>query len=135
VSVLIREFEIETGKRNEFVNITEMVSAAVKESKVKEGICIVFGPSTTAGITINEKADPNVAQDIINSFDELVPADKGYGHIEGNADSHIKTSIVGPSKILLVKDGVLLLGPWQAVFLCEFDGPRKRNFFVKVIKC
>ena len=131
---MIKEFEIKTNKRNEFVNITELVSDVVKGGKLKEGLCIIFTPSTTAAIMLNEKADPNVAQDIIDFLDKLVPADRGYKHIEGNADAHIKTSIVGCSKTLMVKDNSLLLGPWQAVFLCEFDGPRKRKFFVKVVK-
>jgi secondary thiamine-phosphate synthase enzyme len=114
------------------VNITQEVAAAVLESGVTRGVCRVFVPHTTAAVTINESADPDVAADILAALDGLVPWNGGYRHGEGNSAAHIKASLVGPELTLLVEDGRLVLGTWQGVFLCEFDGPRKRKVLVRV---
>jgi len=131
---MIREITIKTRSRMELVDITGEVQKAVKDSGVKEGICYLYVPHTTAGITINEGADPSVAKDINNTLRNLVPPDAGYSHMEGNADSHVKTTIVGPNTFVFIKDGRLALGTWQAIFFCEFDGPRTRKVLIKVVE-
>jgi len=114
------------------VDVTGRVREVVRESGVYDGICIVYVPHTTAGVTINENADPAVATDILEYLGKLVPQG-GYRHREGNADSHIKASLMGFSQVLLVEGGDLSPGTWQGVFFCEFDGPRRRRMLVKVI--
>jgi secondary thiamine-phosphate synthase enzyme len=104
-----------------------------KNSSIKDGICCIFVPHTTAAVTVNEKADPNVIKDIAMALNKLIPFDDDYRHLEGNSAAHIKSSIIGASEILPVENGRLILGTWQAVFLCEFDGPRRRNVLLKVI--
>jgi len=121
------EFTINTTKRTEMIDITDKVQDVIS----KEGIVIVFVPHTTAGITINENADPDVKTDILRKLDEIVPKDDGYLHAEGNSDAHIKASMMGSSVSVIVEDGKLLLGTWQSIFFCEFDGPRKRRVLVK----
>ena len=125
-------FEVSTGRRAQLVDITERVSDAVKRSGVSDGICHVFVPHTTAGVTINEGADPDVAGDIVSLLTELVPKEAAFEHEEGNSDSHIKTVLVGPACAAPVRDGKLALGTWQAIFLCEWDGPRTRHVEVAV---
>ena len=124
---MIKNISIKTASRTEFVNITSSVQKAVSESGIKSGICYVYVPHTTAGITINEGADPSVVKDILTTLNKLVPHKAGYLHMEGNSDAHIKTSLVGASQSIIIEDGKLLLGTWQAVFFCEFDGPRTRK--------
>ena len=131
---MIKEFTVKTSRRNEFIDITDRVANIVRESGIEEGICTVFIPHTTAGVTINEKADPNVVRDIISALEKLVPEGAGYRHLEGNSDSHIKSTLVGASEKLVVSSNRLLLGTWQAIFFCEFDGPRTRRCLVQVIK-
>mgnify|MGYP000218040552 CR=1 FL=1 len=131
---MIKEFTVKTSKRNEFIDITDKVADIVRESGVQEGTCTVFIPHTTAGVTINEKADPNVVRDIISALEKLVPEGAGYRHLEGNSDSHIKSTLVGASERMVISSGRLLLGTWQAIFFCEFDGPRTRRCIVQVIK-
>ena len=114
------------------VDITSSVQKEVSRSEVQEGICFVYVPHTTAGVTVNEGADPDVCRDIEAKLNELVPHQRGYRHTEGNADSHIKASLMGSSATLLVEDGRLALGTWQKIFFCEFDGPRSRKVYVKV---
>jgi secondary thiamine-phosphate synthase enzyme len=114
------------------VDITSSVQKEISKSGNADGICTVYVPHTTAGITINEGADPAVCKDILNKLNELVPADAGYRHMEGNADSHIKASLVGSSVSVLVEDGRLVLGTWQKIFFCEFDGPRSRRVYVQI---
>ena len=126
-------FEVTTGRRAQMVDITERVAQAVERSDVKDGVCHVFVPHTTAGVTINEGADPAVAADIESLLAELVPKEAVFEHAEGNSDSHIKTVLVGPSCTAPVRGGKLALGTWQAVFLCEWDGPRTRKVEVGVI--
>ena len=119
-------------RRAQLVDITERVAEAVTRSGVKEGMCTVFIPHTTAGVTINEGADPDVAGDIESHLAELVPKEAAFEHAEGNSDSHIKTMLSGSSCISPVREGKLALGRWQAIFLCEWDGPRSRRVEVAV---
>lgn len=126
-------FSVSTRSRCEFVDITTEVKRIVKKSGVKHGICIVYVPHTTAGITINENADPSVKGDIIDKLAQLVPPDDGYSHSEGNSDAHIKASIIGFSKTIIIDDGELVLGTWQDVYFCEFDGPRTRKVCVQIL--
>jgi len=128
----MKRIAIKTNKRVELVNITSHVRAAVKESGVRSGVCHVFVPHTTAGVTINEGADPDVARDIEERLSKLIPENDGYRHKEGNSDAHIKSVLAGASASILVEGGVLILGTWQAVYFCEFDGPRSREVLVKV---
>jgi secondary thiamine-phosphate synthase enzyme len=125
-------FEVSTRRRAQLVDITERVAEAVARSGVSEGTCHVFIPHTTAGVTINEGADPDVASDIESHLAELVPKEAAYEHAEGNSDSHIKTVLVGPSCMAPVRNGKLALGTWQAIFLCEWDGPRSRRIEVGI---
>lgn len=124
---------VKTGRRNEFVDLTSLVADRIKESKVKSGLCVVYVPHTTAGITINENADPSVKADILAQLEKLVPYGAGYAHTEGNADSHIKASIVGHSVHLIIEGGKPVLGTWQGIFFCEFDGPRNRRLYIKIM--
>ena len=124
---------IKTSRRTELRNITREVAELVARHGAISGVGHVYVPHTTAGITINEGADPDVARDIEMTFDRMVPRDSGYRHAEGNSDSHVKTAMVGTSQTLLFENGRLLLGRWQAIYLCEFDGPRTREILVRVV--
>jgi secondary thiamine-phosphate synthase enzyme len=123
--------KIKTDTRIQMVDITHAVQEEVSKSGVHDGVCTVYVPHTTAGITINEGADPSVCSDILNMLNKLVPSNAGYRHMEGNADSHIKASIMGSSANVIIENGRLVLGTWQKVFFCEFDGPRSRKIYVK----
>ena len=125
-------FEVRTARRAQLVDITDRVAEAVTKSEVTNGLCHVFIPHTTAGVTINEGADPDVAADVASHLAELVPKEAAFEHAEGNSDSHIKTILVGPSCTAPVRGGKLALGTWQAIFLCEWDGPRTRRVEVAV---
>ncbi len=127
---MIKQFTIKTSKRNELIDITSQVQEVVEE--VNEGVVTVFVPHTTTGITINENADPDVPRDILKKLAELIPQRDNYSHMEGNSDAHIKASLFGSSVRVIVKDGQLLLGTWQSIFFCEFDGPRTRKYYVQV---
>jgi secondary thiamine-phosphate synthase enzyme len=131
---MIKSINVKTRSHTEFVNITSDVQKIVKESGVKSGICYVYVPHTTAGITINEGADPSVVRDMQVFLNKIVPLSGDYMHMEGNSDAHIKTSLVGPSQIIIIDDRKLLLGTWQAIFFCEFDGARNRRVNVKIVK-
>lgn len=124
---------MQTRRRAQLVDMTARLAEAVDRSRVGDGVCHVFVPHTTAGVTINEGADPDVARDIEKHLGSMVPKDSGFDHEEGNSDSHIKTVLVGPSCAVPVRDGKLALGTWQAVFLCEWDGPRSRQVDVAVV--
>ncbi len=124
---------IVTSSRNEFVDITAKVQKVVADAGVREGICLLYVPHTTAGITVNEGADPSVRADILAHMAKQVPHHAGYRHLEGNADAHIKSMLVGVSEVLPVQGGRLHLGRWQSIFFCEFDGPRTRQVFVQLI--
>lgn len=129
---MLRNINIRTKSRNEFVDITAEIQTVIDESGVKNGVCCVYVPHTTAGVTINEGADPSVARDIQNTLSRLVPHSGHYLHTEGNSDAHIKTSLVGSSQTLIIEGGKLVLGTWQSIFFCEFDGPRHRRVSVKI---
>ena len=129
---MFKEIDVKTSGRNEFVDITGKVAGAIAEAGVKEGLCLVYVPHTTAAVTINENADPSVKADILETLSKLVPASAGYSHMEGNSDAHIKATLVGGSERIIVKGGKPVLGTWEGIFFCEFDGPRSRRFFVKV---
>ena len=128
-----KEISVSTSRRNEFVDVTGEVSNVVKESGVKEGYVHLYVPHTTAAVTINENYDPSVKSDILNKLSDIVPAGAGCAHSEGNADSHIKASIIGSSDFIPVTDGDIDLGRWQGIFFCEFDGPRSRRMLIQVI--
>ncbi|HBH60794.1 MAG TPA: hypothetical protein DDX85_03430 [Nitrospiraceae bacterium] len=130
---MIKNINIKTRSRSEFVNITSEVQKIVSESEVNEGVCHLYVPHTTAGVTINEGADPSVVKDIVSTLHKLIPHSATYLHMEGNSDAHIKTSLVGSSECVIIDGGKLLLGTWQAIFFCEFDGPRHRRITVKVM--
>jgi len=131
---VLKKYTIHTTKRDEMVEITDIVREFVKESRVSEGIVVVYCPHTTAGITINENADPDVKRDMIRRFDEVYPWKHSLDlHAEGNTAAHMKASTVGASQHVIINEGELLLGIWQGIYFCEFDGPRRRTFFVKVI--
>lgn len=125
---------VKTGRRTQLLDVTGLVERAVKASGIASGVCYVYVPHTTAGVTINEHADPDVATDLEGVFDRLVPLSGAYRHTEGNSDSHAKATLVGSSQLVFVEDGKLALGRWQGIFLCEFDGPRERRVYVKVIE-
>lgn len=129
---MIQRLPVRTSTRIEFVDITSEVQRAVQESGITEGICTIFVPHTTAGVTINENADPDVTRDLMDTLERLVPRGAHYRHIEGNADSHVKASLMGFSTSVIVQDGRLLLGTWQAIYFCEFDGPRNRQVYIRV---
>ncbi len=129
---MIRTISVRTRKRNELLDITGEVRKAVSESGVRDGICHIFIPHTTAAVTINEKADPDVARDIEITLERLVPPDAGYRHAEGNSDAHLKSTLVGASEFVMVREGSPVLGTWQAVFFCEFDGPRSRSCHIRI---
>ena len=131
---MIQKLEVKTSGRTDFIDITSAVQGAVQESGVKEGTCFVFVPHSTAAITINENADPSVTQDILMMLNRIVPFENNYHHLEGNSSAHIKSSLIGCSKSVFVESGKLVLGTWQGIFFCEFDGPRSRKVYVKVVK-
>lgn len=127
-------FNVPTKERAHFVDITSQVQTAVADTGLKDGAVIVFVPHTTAGITINENADPTVQRDILTHLDKLVPQSGDYRHAEGNSPAHIKASLMGSSVTVLVSGGRLELGTWQGIYFCEFDGPRNRKVWVKTVK-
>lgn len=131
---MIKKISVQTRSRAELVDITSKIEDAVKESKVKSGVCQVFVPHTTAAVTINENADPSVKRDILDSLEKLVPSGGVYEHTEGNAAAHIKSAIAGTDKTVFIEDGGLKLGAWQGVFFCEFDGPRQRSVFIRIME-
>lgn len=126
-------FTLSTGSQD-FYNITSMVKDAVSMSKVSDGFCVVYTPHTTAAITVNENADPDVTKDLLFAFDKTFPDRAEFNHTEGNSAAHLKSSLVGCSETFIINNGKLLLGTWQGIYFCEFDGPRTRKFYVKIIK-
>ena len=130
----MKSFSVRTDERVEMMDITAQIRAAVKESRIRNGICYVFVPHTTAAVTINENADPAVPRDILMGLNKMVPfGDPQYRHMEGNSDAHIKASLIGSSEMVIIENGGLVLGTWQSVFFCEFDGPRTRKVLVKIL--
>ena len=130
---MISELALSTRRRAEFVHITPEVQRVVRDSGVTSGTCIVYVPHTTAGVTINENADPAVVRDILMEVNKIIPLEDHYRHLEGNSAAHIKSSLVGCDQTIPVEDGQLALGTWQSVFFCEFDGPRQRQVIIQVI--
>ena len=128
----MKEISVRTSSRVEMVDITSQIRDVIRESDTQEGICTIYCPHTTAAITINENADPDVASDILMKLNKLVPYKEGYSHMEGNADAHIKSTLVGCSEEVIIENGRLQLGTWQGIFFCEFDGPRNRRVWVSV---
>ena len=126
---MIRQFTLQTSKRNEFIDITSRIQDVIEE--VSEGVITVYSPHTTTAVTINENADPDVPRDILRKLEELIPQRDNFSHMEGNSDAHIKASLFGSSVRVIIKDSQLLLGTWQSIFFCEFDGPRTRNFYLQ----
>ena len=129
----MEKINLKTGNRVELIDITDKIQAIVAKSKVKSGMCFIFCPHTTAGLTINENADPSVRRDITNALNKVVPDDMEYSHSEGNSDSHIKSSLFGSSLSIIVDGGRLALGTWQGIYFCESDGPRTREIWVKIV--
>jgi secondary thiamine-phosphate synthase enzyme len=129
----MKTLRIKTARRTQFVDITPEVEQAVRDSAVKQGLCYVYVPHTTAGVAINEHADPDVASDVEEIFDRLIPHRGTYRHAEGNTDSHMKTILTGTSQTIFIENAKLALGTWQGIFLCEFDGPRQRSVFIKIV--
>ncbi len=129
---MLYEYTLQTRKED-FTNITVKVKEAVGQSGIKDGICVVYCPHTTAGITINENADPDVVTDMLLGLEKAFPDRREFKHAEGNSTAHLKASFVGASQTVIVCEGGLLLGTWQGIYFCEFDGPRNRRFYVKVV--
>jgi secondary thiamine-phosphate synthase enzyme len=127
------EISVKTSFQTQFIDITSKVNEVLHKTGIMDGVCTVFTPHTTAGITINENADPDVPRDIIKEVGKIVPLDAGYAHVEGNSAAHIKSSLFGCSETVIIMNGSLMLGTWQSVFFCEFDGPRNRKVWVKII--
>ena len=126
-------FQVSTSRRSEFVDVTATVASFVKKAAVGDGLAIVFVPHTTAGVTINENADPDVQSDMLAHFDRAVPLAAHYDHQEGNSPAHVKASMMGSSVTVIIRNGQLVLGTWQGIYFCEFDGPRNRSVHVKVV--
>jgi len=131
---MFETFQVKTSGKTDFIDITQSVQETVHRMGVKEGICFIYIPHTTAAVTINENADPSVSEDIIMELNKIVPFQDRYQHLEGNSPAHIKASLLGPSQVVFVESGRLVLGTWQGIFFCEFDGPRSRKVYVKVMK-
>lgn len=128
-----KTLNVRSKSKTEFIDITEDIRSLAKESGIYHGICHIYVPHTTAGVTINEGADPAVKRDIIATLNRLVPFDGDYLHMEGNSAAHIKATLVGASQTVFIEDGKLLLGAWQSIYFCEFDGPRHRRAVVKIV--
>ena len=129
---MIKELTIPTRSQTEMVLIDHEVQAVIKESGIQEGTCVLWVPHTTAGVTINENADPAVVRDILYEVNKVIPFRDNYQHMEGNAAAHIKSSLFGPSLTLIITGGRPIMGTWQSIYFCEFDGPRQRRLVVKV---
>jgi len=130
---MLKEITIQTNTQTQILDITSQVQKVLGESGIAEGLCCVFIPHTTAGVTINENADPSVKEDIVMELNKVIPFNDNYSHLEGNSAAHIKASIIGSSVNVPVKNNNLLLGTWQGICFCEFDGPRQRHFYVKIV--
>lgn len=131
---MVKHINVTSRARTEFIDITDEVREVVKNSRVTSGVCHLFVLHTTAAVTINEGADPNVMRDMNGFLNHLVPTDPYFTHAEGNSDAHIKSTLVGTSKAVFIDEGRLVLGTWQAIYFCEFDGPRQRKVAVKIVR-
>jgi len=130
---MLKKIAVQTNTQTQIIDITAQIQKVVRESGISEGLCCVFIPHTTAGVTINENADPSVKHDIIMELNKVIPLNDHYRHLEGNSAAHIKASIIGSSVNVPVENNNLLLGTWQGICFCEFDGPRQRKFYVKIV--
>jgi len=126
------QFTLQTSGRSQLIDITSRVREAVTAYGIREGLCTIFIPHTTAAVTINENADPDVARDFLYELDKIVPWQDGYRHAEGNSAAHLKSSLIGVSEQVLIENGRLMLGTWQGIYFCEFDGPRTRRVLVRI---
>ena len=129
----MKEISLETHSRVEMIDITAAVQKAAGEKKIESGICLIYTPHTTTAVTINENADPDVPRDILAALDRAVPFSANYRHAEGNSAAHVKSSLVGASEMVIIENGRLVLGTWQSIFFCEFDGPRSRKVLISII--
>lgn len=129
----MKEISLQTHSRVEMIDITATVQKIAGEEKIEEGVCLVYTPHTTAAVTINENADPDVPCDIIAALDKAIPLSANYRHAEGNSAAHVKSSLVGTSELVIIEKGRLVLGTWQSIFFCEFDGPRTRKVLISII--
>jgi secondary thiamine-phosphate synthase enzyme len=125
---------VKTREKTELVDITSEIERLVEKSGVDQGLCMLYVPHTTAGVTINESADPSVKSDILMVLNQMVPWEANYRHLEGNSPAHVKSTLVGPSELIAIEKGRLVLGTWQGVFFCEFDGPRNRKLHVRIVE-
>jgi secondary thiamine-phosphate synthase enzyme len=130
---MLKKIAVQTNTQTQIIDITAQIQKVVRESGISEGLCCVFIPHTTAGVTINENADPSVKHDIIMELNKVIPLNDHYGHLEGNSAAHIKASIIGSSVNVPLENSNLLLGTWQGICFCEFDGPRQRKVYVKIV--
>jgi secondary thiamine-phosphate synthase enzyme len=129
----MQTLDVKTSSNVELKDITQEVRSAIKKSKVKQGLCTIFVPHTTAGVSINENADPSVKSDIVMETNKIIPFSDGYAHAEGNSAAHIKSSLFGPSLTIIIENNEPILGTWQGILFCEFDGPRRRKCFIQII--
>jgi len=125
---------VKTGAKTELVDITADINGLVRKSGIDQGLCLLYVPHTTAAVTINESADPSVKADILMILNQIVPWKASYRHLEGNSPAHVKSTLVGPSETIAIENGTLVLGTWQGIFFCEFDGPRTRKIHVRIIE-
>lgn len=131
---MLHSFNVQTQSQTEFLDITRQIQTFVSDHHIQNGLCQIFIPHTTAGITINENADPSVRHDMIMELNKVIPFDDNYHHMEGNSAAHIKSSLMGVSLSMIIDQGRLILGTWQGIYFCEFDGPRQRKVWVKIIE-
>lgn len=132
---MLKKTNVKTTKRDEMIDITSIVRKTIEEEGIRDGLVVVYSAHTTAGVTINENADPDVKHDMLMRLDEVYPWEHPkYRHAEGNSASHLKTSTVGPSQTILIADGKMILGTWQGIYFCEFDGPRNRTVYIKTME-
>lgn len=131
---MVKEISVQTNSQTQFVIVDNQVNQVIEESGIQNGQCLLWVPHTTAAVTVNENADPDVVRDMIYEMNKIVPLNDGYHHMEGNSAAHIKSSMFGPSLSLIIDNGGLVLGTWQSIYFCEFDGPRRRRLYVKVME-
>ncbi len=130
---MFEKLQVRTNEKTQLLDITSQVQEVVKNSGVQSGICQIFIPHTTAGVTINENADPSVKRDMLMELNKVIPFDDNYHHSEGNSAAHIKSTLAGPSLSIIIDQGRIMLGTWQGIYFCEFDGPRSRGVWIKII--
>jgi secondary thiamine-phosphate synthase enzyme len=131
--ISLKTVTIDTKQRNQMIDITSIVETCLSETGIKDGMCYVFVPHTTAAVTINENADEDVKIDLLSTYSKLIPYKDDYRHMEGNSDAHVKAALTGSTTTVIIEEGRLVLGTWQSLFFCEFDGPRKRKIMIKVV--